>query len=564
MQFSDYKYTRPDIKKEKDKRELLAKKILECKTKDEFLKYLHEKENDTYFETMASLCSVRNTIDMNDKFYKEEQAFFDEEGPNLDASEILLLKAITVSPFRKDAEKEIGTYLFKKYDLELLTKDEKLVDLLIKENQKMLEYRELIASAKINFKGEVYNLPQMQKFTEDENRETRKEAKEKIAEFFLNNQDHFDEIYDSLVKLRTEEAKVKGYENFVELGYNLLGRTDYNKDDVKKYREEIKKYVVPVMLKIRKKQAERVKIKDFKYYDKPLFYLDGNPTPKGDREKLVSLAKEMYHDLSKETDEFFTFMTDRKLMDLDSKPGKTSGGYCTYFPDFKSPFIFANFNKTSHDVTVLTHEAGHAFQVYSSRNIPFSSLTWPTLEACEIHSMSMEYITWPFMEKFFKEDTNKFFYAHLAEDICFLPYGALIDEFQHLVYENPDLSPIERRQAFRKLEKEYLPFLDYDDQKFFENGGMWFVQGHVFTSPFYYIDYTLAEVCAFQFFLESRSNKKRAWERYLKLCKLGGQYPFTKLLELVGLANPFTSGFLENMMKKLTPVLGELEKNLKQ
>src|SRR5690554_5695718 len=152
----------------------------------------------------------------------------------------------------------------------------------------------------------------------------------------------------------------------------------------------------------------------------------------------------MYDALSPETSKFFRFMVDKELMDLDSRANKEGGGYCTYIPDHQAPFIFANFNGTSGDVDVLTHEAGHTFQVYSSRHL-IPEYRWPTMESAEIHSMSMEFLAWPWIDKFFKEDTNKYKFDHLSGAIEFLPYGVLVDEFQHEVYENPKLSPKERR-----------------------------------------------------------------------------------------------------------------------
>lgn len=247
----------------------------------------------------------------------------------------------------------------------------------------------------------------------------------------------------------------------------------------------------------------------------------------------------MYNELSPETAEFFNFMVENELMDLVTKKGKDTGGYCTFIEKFRSPFIFSNFNGTAGDVEVLTHEAGHAFQAYSSRNFEIPEYFSPTLEACEIHSMSMEYLTWPWMECFFQEQTEKFKYSHLKGSLIFIPYGVAVDEFQHYIYENPDISPADRKKAWLSVEKKYMPYIDYDDNEFLKNGGRWQQQRHIYMTPFYYIDYCLAQICAFQFWKRAHDEDEKALEDYIKLCKAGGSMSFLELVKLANLISPF-------------------------
>jgi M3 family oligoendopeptidase len=317
-------------------------------------------------------------------------------------------------------------------------------------------------------------------------------------------------------------------------------------------------YVVPVVTELTNKKAKRLGIENPQSYDLALSFTSGNPTPKGDRAWQVDKAQKMYSEMSNETKEFFNFMLDNDLLELDSKPGKSGGGYCTYIPKYEAPFIFANFNGTSHDVDVLTHEAGHAFQVYQSRGL-ISEYRWPTMEAAEIHSMSMEFLAWPWIDMFFKEDTEKYKYEHLSGAVNFLPYGALVDHFQHEVYNNPNLSKEERRKVWRSLEKEYLPFKKYDEDDFLQNGGFWFRQSHIFTGPFYYIDYTLAQVCAFQYWTSSREDFKKAFESYLSLCKLGGSKSFVGLIEAVNLINPFKDNSISEILKPINKYLNSVD-----
>ena len=491
------------------------------------------------FDTMATLVSVRHSIDTTDEFYDKENEYYDNAIPVYQGMISEYYELLVNSKFREKLEEKWGKVLFVIADLQLKTFDPVIIEDLQEENKLSSRYGKLLASAKIEFDGKINNLSQMTPYTQSKERIVRKEANLAVTKFFEDNEKEFDEIYDKLVKIRHGIALKLGYENFVKLGYYRLGRSEYGPDEVKVFREQVKKNLVPITVDLRKRQAERLGLDSLKYYDESLEFTSGNAVPKGDRDWMVNHAKTMYSELSDETKEFFNLMIDNDLMDLDSKPGKRAGGYCTFVPDYQTPFIFANFNGTSHDIDVLTHEAGHAFQTYSSRNFQVPEYIWPTLEACEIHSMSMEFITWPWMNLFFEEDEMKYKFSHLASGVLFIPYGVLVDEFQHFVYENPEATPDERKSMWREIEKKYLPTKDYEDNEFFEKGGFWFRQGHIFNDPFYYIDYTLAEICAYQFWIRFNEDREGAWKDYHKLCKAGGSRHFLDLVEYANLKSPF-------------------------
>jgi M3 family oligoendopeptidase len=517
---------------------------------DEAMKEMNAIRND--FNTMANICYIRHTVDTNDEFYKQEQDFFDEVEPEMKGLVTEYYKALVNSRFRSELEKKWGKQLFALAETQLKTFSPEIIEDLQLENKLTSEYTKLVASAKIFFEGEERTLAQLQPFVESPDREMRKRASEARTNFFKEHEEKFDDIYDQLVKVRTKIAQKLGFKNFVELGYARLGRTDYNAEMVAKFREQVKEFIVPVAVKLRERQCERIGVDKLKYYDEAFSFQTGNPTPKGDAEWIIENGKKMYEELSPETNEFFRFMTKNELMDLVAKKGKASGGYCTYIENYKAPFIFSNFTGTSGDIDVLTHEAGHAFQVYESRHFEIPEYNWPTLEACEIHSMSMEFFTWPWMELFFKEDTEKYKFNHLSSALLFLPYGVAVDEFQHFVYENPNATPAERKQAWREIEKKYMPTRDYDGNDYLERGGFWQRQGHIYTTAFYYIDYTLAQICAFQFWKRSREDREQAWNDYLSLCQQGGSKSFTELVKVAGLISPFEEGCVQS-------VIGEIE-----
>ncbi|WP_417900892.1 M3 family oligoendopeptidase [Bacillus haimaensis] len=560
MKFEEFAYTRPNMDEVEGRYHAALVRFEganSAQEQEEAIKEINEIRNE--LSTDFNLVYIRHSIDTTDEFYKEEQDFLDEIEPLTKALDTKYYKALVKSPFRNELEKKWGTQLFSLADCELKTFDDSIIEDLQQENKLTTKYSKLIASAKIPFNGEELTLAQLDPFTESTDREVRKKASEAKFGFFNENKEEFDNIFDSLVKLRTKIAQKLGYKNFVELGYARMTRTDYDADMVAKFREQVKEYIVPLTEKLKERQQARIGVQDLKYYDEGFKFKTGNATPKGTPEWIIENGSKMYEELSKETKEFFQFMIDKNLMDLVAKKGKEAGGYCTYIPTYKTPYIFSNFNGTSGDIDVLTHEAGHAFQVYMSRDFDVPEYNWPTYEACEIHSMSMEFFTWPWMELFFKEDTEKYKFSHLSSAISFLPYGVAVDEFQHFVYENPEVTPAERNKAWREIEEKYLPNRDYDGNDYLESGGFWQRQGHIYRTPFYYIDYTLAQICALQYWKLSQEKPAEAWKSYLELCKLGGSKSFTELVKFAQLRSPFEDGCVESVVGEIENYLNKVD-----
>ena len=560
MNFNDYKYERIDIDAVKKQFEELIGSFSKADSAEKQCEIMDKVINlRNHIDTMITLVSIRHSINTADDFYDKENDYCDEISPLLYGFTTDFYKALVTSKFRKELEDKYGKFLFDQAECSLKTFNEEVIPQLQEENKLSSKYDKLIASAKIPFDGEERTLSQMVPYTQSKDRNIRKDAAKKVAEFFSAHKNDFDDIYDKLVKVRTEIAHKLGFKSYVELAYARLRRLDYNAQDVAGYRKQVLENIIPLHSELRERQAKRLGIDKLKFYDEPIKFNSGNADPHGDPEWILNHGKTMYRELSKETDEFFTFMTENNLLDLLSKKGKNSGGYCTYIPDYKSPFIFANFNGTAHDVDVLTHEAGHAFQVYESRGYEVPEYLWPSYEACEIHSMSMEFLTWPWMGLYFENDEDKYKFIHLSEALLFIPYGVTVDEFQHWVYENPEATPEERRNKWLETEKKYLPTRDYGEIDELKEGIFWFRQGHIFGTPFYYIDYTLAQVCAFQFWIKSRENREKAWEEYLNLCRLGGSKPFFELMKAANLKNPFNEGTIASVIPKIRKFLDSID-----
>ena len=552
LTFNEFQYEHINIEEKEQNIKSLLKDFESANTLEEAISFVDDinkirNHTDTHF----NIALIRASINTNDEFYNKERDFFDENMPRIQNLDNLFYKALLNSKHTDGLVSHFGEQLFELAKVELNTYHPSINDLLVKENKLISEYDKLIASADILYKDEHLNLSQFNKYFINPDRDIRKEAYITKEQFFEEHLEKIDRIYDDLVQVRHEIALKLGYNNFIQLGYDRMQRIGYNAEDVEVFRNQIKDHVVPITEQINKQHAERINVDQLKVYDQNFTFKSGSPKPQIGTQEIIKNAQKMYHERSNETGKFIDYMIDKSLFDLEAKKGKESGGYCTIINDFNSPFIFANFNGTQGDIEVMTHEAGHAFQVFESLKYSVPEYYFPTSEACEIHSMSMEYLTYPWMSLFFGEDTEKFKLSHLEDNIKFLPYGVAIDEFQHKVYENPNLTPGERRKIWSDLERKYLPNKDYDGVNHLINGSFWHRQGHVFALPFYYIDYTLATICAMQFYIRHEENPDKAWNDYLKICQIGGSKSFIDIMNSVQLNSPFKEGTVKEIVSHL-------------
>lgn len=509
------------------------------------------------FQTMSSLNQVRYTIDTRDEAVKQERKYLDDQEPTVEEWNTAMRRALLAHPHRSALEKEFGRQFISSMETAIQTFDPKIAEHLRKQSELSMQYTDLLASAKIEFQGQTYNLSGLDQFLNHEDRDVRHEAARKRFDFFQSHAAELDRIYEELVRIRHDMAQQLGYPSYIPLAYKLLFRTDYGPNDVAVLRDEVRKHVVPLAARWRERQRKRLGVDELRFWDMRL--LDGKPAPKpmGDAAAIIENTARMYNELSPQTGEFFRMMRERGLFDLVTKEGKAGGGYCTSFPDFGVPFVFSNFNGTKGDVEVMTHECGHAFQCWSSRNQPLLEYLWPTYEACEIHSMGMEFLTYPWMELYFGDAAERFRRVHMVESVVFLPYGCAVDEFQHFVYANPACGPEARKAHWRELEKKYLPWANYGDLEFPLRGGFWQGQLHIYTSPFYYIDYVLAQTCALQIWKKSREDRERALRDYMAICPPGGSLSFLELVKTGGLRNPFEPGVLSGIVTEAERYVGD-------
>ena len=542
MKFSEMPYERPDLDAVKKQYSALNERLKAAGSYEEARTVFLEKEElDKHVQTLATLSHVRHSIDTRDAFYDAEAKFWNAAEPELQEYTQAWTRAMLDGAFRAQFAAQFGELMFVNAEIELKTFSPEIIPELQQENELAQEYEKLLASAQIPFEGGVYTISQMTPFKSDPDDARRLAAWKAEGQWYKDNQDKLDGIYDQLVHLRDTMGRKLGYEGYTTLGYYRMGRNCYTKEDVEQFRLAVQKYLVPVADGIYREQARRLgKQYPMSFADNALEFRSGNPRPVGTPEQILEQGRKFYNELSPETSAFFNMMMDNELLDVLSTEGKEGGGYCTSIPDYGVPFIFANFNGTQGDVEVVTHEAGHAFAAYINRDrIPMSTV-WPSMEGCEVHSMSMEFMAWPWSEGFFGKDARKFHYSHLASALTFIPYGTMVDHFQHIVYEHPELTPAQRHAEWKRLLGIYMPWQKLDGEiPFYSEGEGWQRQHHIYSSPFYYIDYCLAQTVSLQIWALLQKDQKDAWAHYMAYARQGGSRTFTELLKNAGLESPF-------------------------
>lgn len=555
--FSNLEYVRPDFDAAEAKAKELTERVKAAKSYADVKAVI--LESDEYMSelyTMTTIAHIRNTLNTTDEFYEKEIEFIHQRSPEAEGSFIALTKAIVDCPFTAEIDADLGKEYLVASRRELAQYDDALVPFMQEESRLETEYQKLMATAEIEFDGKKLNLYGIQKYFENPDREVRKAAFKKYSEFYESNEEKMEEIFDKLIKVRTKMGQALGYKTFTPLGYLQQGRSDYGQEEVAYFREQVRRELVPLCEKLYEAQAKRIGVDHIMAYDEKFVFPDGNAEPIGDEKYMVAEAQKMYHDLSPETGEFIDFMIEHELMDLENKPNKANTGYMTDLTKYRAPFVFSCFNHTIFDMQVLSHELGHAFAGYRAmRHQPVMAYYSESTDIAEIHSMSMEQFCYPYAERFFGDAADKYRFAHLQEALTFVPFGVAVDEFQHIVYENPDLTPKERTMEWHKLEEKYMPWRKYENDPFMERGGYWYHKIHIFLYPFYYINYTLTTMGAMEFKKRYAENKEEAFKDYLTLCDIGGSLSYLESLKAAHLHVPFEEGSVANAISYAKDIL---------
>ena len=491
----------------------------------------------------ASLTEIRFHQDTRDEQFKAAKRQCDELKPRLTDLEVAMKRRLLEPPCCDAVADQWGSHVIELWKCDIASFDPVIQDDLVRQSKLVSEYTELLASAKFDYQGQPHTLSEMRKYAEDPRREVRHEAAKIRSGWFGENREQLDGLYGQLVALRDGMARKMDYDNYIGLGYRLMQRTDYDQKDVEAFRVQVRQEVVPLCEELKQRQSKQLDLDPLMAWDEALHDLRGNPAPQGDHDWMIEQAGSMFAEMGGGLDVFFADMRRRSLLDLKSRPGKAGGGFCAGLPEFGMPFIFANFNGTKGDVEVFTHEMGHAYQNYNSRHQPLCDYRWPTSEACEIHSMGLEFLSWPQMELFFGAQAERFRTVHLIGSIVFIPPAV-----EPSILEERDATPDERCQMWLEMERDYMPWRNWGDLANDASGRVWQGQLHIYVHPFYYIDYSLALTCALQLWTLAQQDWQAAMHRYVQLCNRGGEAPFQQLVASAKLRSPFADGCLTDVV----------------
>ncbi len=559
MKVAEIKYERVDLSAAADALREIIEEVRAAGSPESLLELRNRTvEISREAQSMSSLAYIRFTLNTLDGFYLEEKNYYDENLPVLSALASEYNRAFLANPHSGEAFSRLNPNVRKVYELSVRVMDEKIVPELVEEAKLVTEYDRIMSEITFPFRGKREPLSVMKKYFDDADRNVRRESMSVVGAGLKKKQKKIEGIFDRLVKVRTRMAEKLGYSSYAELGDGLMGRYSYGRKEIRLFREEVMREVVPLVTELRKKAAENLGIDRIMLYDSEAALEDGPPEPRGSAEELFSAGEKMYSAISEEAGTFFREMMSAGAFDVFPRKGKWGGGYCTSIDSFEQPFILANFNGSSGDVDVLTHEAGHAFAYYEMfRQKLDYELNLGTMSVAEIHSMAMELLAYPYAGLFF-DKADEYRYVHLLSSLTFIPYGTMVDHFEELCYDRPDMTPAERNEAWKELEKMYRPYLSADGIPYFEEGTRWQYQMHIFENPMYYIDYCLSQTIAHEIYIESAVDYKKAMAKYLFIIKNGGEKAFEELVLSAGLKSPFSKGTAAETASEIRRKIGEL------
>lgn len=561
---SDYKYERADLALAAQFFDDAISRVKKAESADELIA-IRDEVNAYYarFITQVNLAMIRHTLDVRDAFYSAEQDYYDENLPAISAKSTQFSRALMASPYSAELEGKINPIIVQNTKAGLRVMDEKIVDDCVEENRLVTEYDKLLTSLTYPWEGKSLTLSEMHGLCKHADRAVRKKAFCVIGQTLSTVGDKLDDIFDKMVKVRTRMARKMGFENFVEMGDLRIGHIGYGRKEIAVFRDSVLKDVVPALKKLKADLALRLGVDSIHLYDNDNYIPGGNIDPIGNAQQLFAAAQSMYDKMDAGLGRFFKYMCDAQAIDYVSREGKVGGGYAEMLYDYGQPFIFANFNGTMDDVGVLTHELGHAyaFKRAAANNVDIE-LFVGGMETAETHSMSMEALCNSFNGHFYGDRALEATYQQIFDAFDFLPYGVTVDYFQQLVYENPDMTPAERRALWLKLEGEFRPYVDMSDIPYINAGGRWQYQKHIYESPFYYIDYCLSTCLALQFGEIAATDFKDALRRYLNLVEAGGTKSIDELAHEAGLKSPFDDGALKGVCQNILEHLSRLQREI--
>ncbi len=467
-----------------------------------------------------------------------------------------LMTAFLASRHKSALLKKYGQRIEIDYEVSLKPNDPINTRPQIKVSRLCQRYNKLIAAAKAKVRAQSLTIVKAGALLESADPELRHAAFVAIREWYLKHHQQLAKLFNELLELRQQMARNVGLGSYIDLAYQNMGRTDYGPAEVANFRLLILKYFVPLKKKIIREQARQLGAKSLAAWDtgyKPATTLAPNIASV---DTQLTKTQELFDKLGPPFGHYFRRMRARHLIDLENRPNKQSGPYCTVFTDEGEAAVFCNSTGSAQDIVTLTHEMGHAFQAIEASPIEAIDMQFGTIDLAEVFSTTMEYLCLPQIDTFFKtDDAKKYRQARWDRAVDILCYSCVVDEFQHWLYAQPKASPAARDKQWVELYAKYIPGLDWRGLQQYR-ALRWYAQGHIFNSPFYYIDYALAEVCAIQLALIDQKDHKKAMDIYLRLCRLGGTKSFLEAIKSVGLRSPFDEKLIASLAKHAANQLG--------
>ncbi len=556
IKFKEFPYERPDFDDLSKRFVEHTEKLSKAKTVGEaYLQMIETDFIEQTFITYATLSEAGNTNNSYDEFFLEEEKFFNKVKPEFNLLVQKRNDAILNSTVKDELRSLIGDEFFNSAAMKKRTVSEDILDLMEAENILSQEYSTLKSRLTIEVDGKVLTMPEISKLGQSMDRDIRKKYAILGEQALLQLAEDLDRIYDEMMKIRTEIARKTGFESYTDYCLHKFGRTSYGRDELKTFSENVLKYIVPVVAKMSDEQGKRLG-HDIKNYDESILFPNKKSTKVND---LLPSFKKIFTSLSPETKVFYDELCEREFFDLELREGKTNGAYSNYMPLCNMPYIFETYNATEGAVKTFAHECGHGLNSYMHRGEPVSGVCAESADISETHSMSMEFFIWQDINEIIPENTDDYKYRHLKGSLAFIPYGTAIDLFQTTVYDNPEMTPEERRELWITLEEKFLPWRKYEEGYFYSEGRAWQNQIHVMKWPFYYIDYVLAQVCALQFWILDEEDHDKAWQAYMRLIKNSGRYSFTDIIKKAGLSTPFEGNVLERISLKTLDFIENLK-----
>ena len=515
---------------------------------------------DAYVGETGSMLYVDMTCDTENEEVKQAYLDFVEQvQPELAKVGDLLNRKLAESPYADELDSieynvllrdtRMGIALFREENIALGTELTKLGQ----------RYNEICGAMTVQFDGEERTMQQMGKYLQVNDREVRESAYRTVGERRFQDSEEIDDLYDKMIELRHQVAQNAGYENFRDYTFDSKRRFDYTPADCEAFQTAIEQICVPLMREIDGKRRDTLGLKALRMWDMGHDVQGRNPLqPFTEVEEMVAGTSRMFHRLSPELGEFFDSLRDGTSLDLDSRIGKAPGGYQLQRDHSRKPFIFMNATGLQRDLETMVHEAGHAFHSIYADEIPLVDYRSAPIEFCEVAAMSMELLTHDFLDEFYSsDDANRAVREHLEGIVSILAWIATIDAFQHWIYTNPGHSKEERHQQWLDLGDRFGSHLDWNGFEEWRKVG-WQRQLHLFSYPFYYIEYGIAQLGALQLWLQYQKNPQNALDNYAKSMRLGGSRPLPELFEAGEMSFDLGNSTVQGLIDAVRTELDEL------